>query len=63
MLRFVRRFVGNEQGATAIEYGLIVALVSVGAVIALDSLGDSLASIFNLVTSELTQVASQATAS
>ena len=59
MLRFAHRFLGNEKGATAIEYGLIVALVSVGAVIALDSMGDSLVSIFDLVTTELTQIATR----
>ena len=35
MTRLIRRFLGNESGATAIEYGLIVAmifLVIVGAV-------------------------------
>lgn len=57
MLRHARKFLSSERGATAIEYGLIAALVSVGAIIALDSVGDSLSSIFNVVSSELTQVA------
>jgi pilus assembly protein Flp/PilA len=38
-------FVRDEDGATAIEYGLIAALVSVAAIGALSALGDSLNSL------------------
>ncbi len=48
-----RRFLKNKSGATAIEYGLIAALVSVAAVVALQSLGTSLNSMFNTVSQEL----------
>ncbi len=48
-----RRFLKNKSGATAIEYGLIAALVSVAAVVALQSLGSSLNSMFNTVSQEL----------
>ncbi len=48
-----RRFLKNKSGATAIEYGLITALVSVAAVVALQSLGTSLNSMFNTVSQEL----------
>ena len=37
-----KAFIDDECGATAIEYGLIAALVSVAATIALGSIGDSL---------------------
>ena len=50
-------FVRDEDGATAIEYGLIAALVSVAAIGALSALGDSLNVIFNMVSSELTSAA------
>ena len=50
-------FIGDEDGATAIEYGLIAALVSVAAIGALSALGDSLNTIFNMVSSELTSAA------
>jgi pilus assembly protein Flp/PilA len=50
-------FVRDEDGATAIEYGLIAALVSVAAIGALSALGDSLNTIFNMVSSELTSAA------
>ena len=50
-------FVRDEDGATAIEYGLIAALVSVAAIGALSAMGDSLSSMFNMVSSELTSAA------
>ena len=40
------RFIRDEEGATAIEYGLIAALVSVAIIIALTALGDSLSTLF-----------------
>lgn len=49
----IRHFLRDEQGATAIEYGLIAALVSVAAIGALTSLGGSLSDIFSFVSSEL----------
>ena len=48
-----RRFLKNKSGATAIEYGLIAALVSVAAVVALQNLGTSLNTMFNTVSQEL----------
>ncbi len=46
-------FVRNEDGATAIEYGLIAALVSVAAIGALTAMGDNLQTLFNTVSSAL----------
>jgi pilus assembly protein Flp/PilA len=43
----------NEDGATAIEYGLIAALVAVAAITAMTSVGTSLTGIFNKVSSSL----------
>ena len=40
------KFIRDEQGATAIEYGLIAALVSVAIIIALTALGGSLSELF-----------------
>lgn len=42
----MRRFLRDESGAAAIEYGLVAALVSVGAIIALEALGGHLSSLF-----------------
>lgn len=44
----------NEQGATAIEYGLIVALISLACIIAFQSLGLNLAEVFNTISNGLT---------
>ena len=37
---FVLRFAGDERGTTAIEYGLIAALVAVGMLVGLRALGE-----------------------
>lgn len=44
-----RSLIADESGATAIEYGLIAALVSVAAITALSSLGGSLNEMFSHV--------------
>lgn len=53
MLKHVTSFFRDEEGATAIEYGLIAALVSVAAIGALGSMGNSLEAMFNRVATEL----------
>jgi pilus assembly protein Flp/PilA len=50
-------FVRDEDGATAIEYGLIAALVSVAAIGALTAMGNSLSAMFNTVSSALSGAA------
>ena len=52
-MTFITSFIEDQSGATAIEYGLIAALVSVAAITAMTSLGDSLGGIFNEVSSKL----------
>ncbi len=47
------RFCNDESGATAIEYGLIAALIAVAAIIAMQSLGISLVNTFSTVTNAL----------
>jgi pilus assembly protein Flp/PilA len=46
-------FIREENGVTAIEYGLIAALIAVAIIIALTSLGQSLESNFNEIGSAL----------
>ncbi|WP_084516978.1 Flp family type IVb pilin [Desulfatiglans anilini] len=46
-------FLKDEEGVTAIEYGLIAALVAVGIIVALGALGDSLTGIFGDVSTAL----------
>lgn len=43
----VARFMNDESGATAIEYGLIAALIAVGIIAAATTLGGGLSNIFN----------------
>ena len=53
MSKFVTRFAKNESGATAIEYGLIVALIAVFIIGAVTSVGGALKSQFNTVATSL----------
>ena len=53
MTKSLRCFAKDESGATAIEYGLIAALISVAAIAALTSVGSSLNSMFGTVASAL----------
>lgn len=55
MTKFVTRFVKDESGATAIEYGLIAALIAVVLVTAVTSLGTKLGTTFNVVAGKLPQ--------
>lgn len=52
MAKFLK-LIQNEKGATAIEYGLIAALISVAAIGALTGVGTKLGSTFNNVSSAL----------
>jgi len=56
-MSFLKAFLKDESGATMIEYGLVAALVSVAAIIALQVLGDQLKVIFNTVSSYLASAA------
>jgi len=49
MKTLLKKFLRDESGATAIEYGLIAALVSVAAITALQTMGTSLDAIFSFV--------------
>lgn len=52
-MQFIRKMLKNEKGATAIEYGLIAALIAVAAIGAMSSLGTKLTSTFNNVSGNL----------
>ena len=54
MRNFINRFAKDESGATAIEYGLIAALISVVIIAALVSIGPKVQKMFEKVDSELT---------
>lgn len=50
----IKRFFKDESGATAIEYGLLAALISIAAVATITTTGTSLSGIFGTVTTALT---------
>jgi pilus assembly protein Flp/PilA len=49
----IRQFLGNEQGATAIEYGLIAAGIAVAIIATVMGLGTNLNTTFSTVSSSL----------
>lgn len=49
MTRLLQRFVREDDGATAIEYGLIAALIAVAIVAVLLTLGPQLSGVFSKV--------------
>ena len=53
MMTIAKKFLKDENGATAIEYGLIAALVAVAIVGALTTLGTGLTTMFGKVNSDL----------
>ncbi len=53
MLKQIKSFCVDESGATAIEYGLIAALVSVAAIGALTTMGDTLNTLFSTVSNSM----------
>lgn len=49
----MKRLLQDEQGATAIEYGLIAALISIACIMAFQMLGLDLANIFNQISAAM----------
>ncbi|WP_425411650.1 Flp family type IVb pilin [Novosphingobium acidiphilum] len=54
ILKGLRSILRDQAGATAIEYGLMAALISVAAITAMGSLGNSLVNTFNYVSNQET---------
>ena len=54
------RFKNDESGATAIEYGLIAALIGVGIIVAATNLGTQLSDTFSTIDSKLKAATSKA---
>lgn len=53
MNSLLKRFVKDESGATAIEYGLIAAGISVAIIVAVNTLGSKLNGVFTSVSDKL----------
>ncbi len=52
-MKFINKLIRDEAGATAIEYGLIAALIAVAAITAMTSLGGNLSTTFTKVSTSL----------
>jgi pilus assembly protein Flp/PilA len=52
-MKFLKPFVSDESGATAIEYALIASLIAIALVTILTSLGTQLSNVFSEVSSAL----------
>ncbi len=48
-MQFIRKLIKDKKGATAIEYGLIAALIAVAAITAMGALGNQRSTTFNNV--------------
>ena len=50
----IRNFAKNNKGATAIEYGLIAALIAIAAITAMGNVGNTLSNTFTKVNTKMT---------
>jgi pilus assembly protein Flp/PilA len=55
-VQFIKNFAREEDGVTAIEYGLIAALIAVVIIASVDSVGQALKAVFTGVATELSKV-------
>jgi pilus assembly protein Flp/PilA len=53
-MQYLKRFLRDEDGVTAIEYGLIAALIAVVIIGAVEAVGGGVSGVFNAVSAELT---------
>jgi pilus assembly protein Flp/PilA len=53
LVQFIKNFVREEDGVTAIEYGLIAALIAVVIIASVDSVGKNLKAIFEFIAGKL----------
>ncbi|HVR91669.1 MAG TPA: Flp family type IVb pilin [Novosphingobium sp.] len=54
-MKFINKLIRDEAGATAIEYGLIAALIAVAAITAMQGLGNELTTTFNTTSSKMSE--------
>jgi pilus assembly protein Flp/PilA len=53
MLNQIMRFVKEEDGATAVEYGLMVSLIALAIIVSVTAIGNGLNTVFNNVAGSL----------
>ena len=61
-MKFINKLFRDEAGATAIEYGLIAALIAVAAITAMQGLGNELKTTFNTTKNSMATANTSATA-
>jgi pilus assembly protein Flp/PilA len=54
-MKLIRKMFADKKGATAIEYGLIAALIAVAAISAMNGLGNQLTKTFNHVSTQMSK--------
>jgi len=54
MLNAIATFIRDEEGATAVEYGLMAALIAAVIIAAVTTIGTSLNAVFNDISGKLT---------
>ena len=54
-MKMTRKMFADKKGATAIEYGLIAALIAVAAITAMNGLGNQLTKTFNNVSTQMSK--------
>ena len=54
-MKTIRKIFADKKGATAIEYGLIAALIAVAAITAMNNLGGQLTKTFNNVSTQMSK--------
>ena len=52
-MTLIQNLIADEEGATAIEYGLIAALIAVAAITAMGALGNSMSNTFSMVSTKM----------
>lgn len=52
-MKFIKKFVRDNKAATAIEYGLIAALIAVAGITAMSAVGTAVSTTFNKVSENL----------
>ena len=59
-MKFIKKLFREEAGATAIEYGLIAALIAVASIVAMQGLGGELQNTFNTTSTKMSEANSSA---
>ena len=59
-MKFINKLFRDEAGATAIEYGLIAALIAVASIVAMQGLGSELQNTFNTTSTQMSSANSAA---